>query len=196
MFRSKLLALSKRGQEFPIEILARQTTIVSTHVSILVARDISLRKEAEKERDRMQGQLLHTSKLASIGTIAAGVAHEINNPLAIISGLTSLMHSDIQALQNGATDRAEGMIKSLKKQEIAIARIVAIVSGLRTFARTDTEHIQPIDLHQTLLETTALIQTMFDKAGVILELNLKATSPTMVMGNIGKFQQVFFNTSV
>ncbi|MEI8348299.1 MAG: ATP-binding protein, partial [Pseudomonadota bacterium] len=155
--------------------------------AIVVFLDITESKRLEKEKSQMQSQLLHTSKLVSIGTLAAGVAHEINNPLTIIKGFaTSLIK--LWERKNRLGDE----IISLKRIDRAVDRISTIVNRLRTFARVDEETFKVINLHTVIQETLLLIEAIYKNAGITIEMILQSSDP-MIMGNIGKIQQVILN---
>ncbi len=90
------------------------------------------------EKNKMKAQLLHTEKLASIGELAAGVGHEINNPLAIAMGNLSRMQKELkkQNIQNPFFE------KSLSRQKDAFDRIAFIVDGLLTYATFNNDNIE------------------------------------------------------
>ncbi len=144
--------------------------------------DITERKKKEQETIRLHKQVLHASKLASIGTLAAGVAHEINNPLAIINGFVALLKESVP----------EDKRHMLEKQEVAVERISKVVNSLRTYARADTDIVEKLDVHQVIRETLVLMEPLFEKEGVHIETCPDAPS-AVVEGNAGKLQQVFMN---
>ncbi|MBI2520285.1 MAG: PAS domain S-box protein [Bdellovibrio sp.] len=149
-------------------------------------QDISERKKVEEEKLNIQTQLIHSSKLASIGTLAAGVAHEINNPLAIISGYAEIMKQKCKELcLQGDTELIQKIIK-------ASARIAEIVSGLRTYARQDSETVDDIDLHVCINETLSLVKGIYEKENIKIETHLNAMD-FILKANMGKLQQVILN---
>jgi len=148
-----------------------------------ILRDISERKRADEERGRMQAQLVRSDKLASIGTLAAGVAHEINNPLTAIK-------MNLGSLRDRITDAQARRV--LEMQDKAVDRIARIVSGLRAYARADSEAVQPFDVHAVVAETLALIEPLMKKSGHQVETRLASQQP-LVAGSPGKLQQVLMN---
>jgi signal transduction histidine kinase/ActR/RegA family two-component response regulator len=157
------------------------------HLTI-VFNDVTARVASEAEKGRIQSQLLHSEKLASIGTLAAGVAHEINNPLAIALGNLELATARIVNL----TPQDEQLIRQMTRQQQALERIAGIVSGLRTYSRADTNKVEPVDIHKAVLDTLSLCETIFAKEGIAIEKRLEA-DPTIINGNMGKLQQVIMN---
>lgn len=154
-------------------------------------RDATERKQMEAEKDRIQSQLIHTEKLASIGTLAAGMAHEINNPLAIISGYLEIMGNDVSSSDSNHYN-SEKMKKYIGKQKEAVKRIANIVNGLRLSVRPDNSDTIQVDFHRLVTETLSIIESAYLKAGIRLELELNSKQP-YVQGNYGKFQQVLMN---
>lgn len=148
----------------------------------VLVHDITDRKKVQEERREMQN-LLQASKLASIGMLAAGVAHEINNPLAILKGNISLMQD------NGD----EKMAQILGRQDKAVDRIARIVKALNIYARND-EGGSPvrIDVHQALSETLELIIPLFQKENIEFDCRLNA-SKFVIDANVGSFQQILMN---
>ncbi len=100
------------------------------------------------ERKKLEEQMLHTEKLASVGTLAAGVAHEINNPLAIILGFTDL-------LLETAAENSESydILKTIQKQGNNAKRIVA---NLLSFVRDKECREEDIDINRSIEEVFAV----------------------------------------
>jgi PAS domain S-box-containing protein len=136
------------------------------------------------DRVRLEDQLVQNEKLTSIGLLAAGVAHEVNTPLAVISSYSQMLRKDI-----GPEDHRHKLLEKITKQTF---RASEIVNGLLNFSRTTATEFLDVDVHQVIHETLSLLDHQFRKAQIRLELNLEAESP-VVFGNSGKLQQVFLN---
>lgn len=167
--------------------------------SMGVALDVTESRRKEMENQRIQGQLVHASKLASVGTLASGVAHEINNPLAIAKGFVDLFLEQAQDEINrghrapgGISRPSPVLVQSHQKIVAALIRIENIVRGLRTFARVDHELVEPLDLHRAIADTVDLIRVMFEKRNIQIDLALQHPTP-LIIGNVGKIQQVIMN---
>lgn len=147
-------------------------------------KEVLLEKNFQLER----AKALHNSKLASIGQLAAGVGHEINNPLSIISGHIKIAE---QLLLNEGIDKND-LVDRFKKVNTAVTRIANIVKGLRTFARSDENLISRFDIYESLKESIDLLKEIYEKEGV--ELNLRGEKKlAFINGNRGRIQQVIVN---
>ena len=177
----------KSGELRDVEVYASLVQLQRYPLIYAIVHDISERKRAERERSAMQQQLVHTEKLASIGTLAAGVAHEINNPLAIVRGFTGRLAKRLAEAAPG-----DGDDKTVETINRAIARIVAIVDSLGAYARTDTDEIVAVDMNKVISEVIFFIRQLSKSAGVEIEQKSAAGSPH-VRGNVGKLQQVLIN---
>jgi len=113
--------------------------------------DITDRKLQELEVVRQRQISVHKSKLAGIGEIAAGVGHEVNNPLGIIIG-------NVEKLTrfNGERFADEDMTLGLERIMLSSERIANIVTGLRMYARSD-EKMEAFCLAETARESTLLL---------------------------------------
>jgi len=150
--------------------------------------DISDRKRMELEKGKIQDQLFRASKLATIGTLAAGVAHEINNPLTIIDGNIGIIRDHL--LEKSAAD--ERVFDLLQKQEKGVRRIANIVNGLRSYARADNDTLQNTNLNNVITDTVLLVEEIYRKADIEVTTRL-SSEPLFVRGNPGKLQQVLMN---
>ncbi|MBF0367111.1 MAG: PAS domain S-box protein [Oligoflexia bacterium] len=178
--------LKKDGSLFFADISARAITLGDKECLVGFFRDITPRKQAEAERAKLQAQLMHQEKLASIGTLAAGVAHEINNPLSIVMGYIDIVEMECN---NHCGKNNQELIPIIKE---ASRRIATIVNGLRTYVRTDTEHVQAIDLHECINKTIHLVEEIYKKENITLKAQLLAHD-YFIKGNAGKIQQVIMN---
>ncbi len=144
--------------------------------TIIVFEDVT-------ERVRLQQQLLTSEKLASIGLLSAGVAHEINTPLTGIS-------SYVQMLQKKLTD--SHYTKILEKIEAQTERVARIIKNLLNFARNPSDYsFHRVNLSESLQEIISLIDYKLKALNINLELNLSPLKPIYAQGE--RLQQVFIN---
>ena len=135
----------------------------------------------------MQARVAQSERLASVGMLAAGVAHEINNPLGGILTLTSLTLEDTD--ENDA--RRENLAEVVRQTE----RCRDIVKGLLEFSRQSRAGTEEVDLNEVVKETLALVgnQSLFFNVDVVLEL---APDLPHIMADRSQMQQVFMNLFV
>jgi two-component system NtrC family sensor kinase len=136
------------------------------------------------DRNELERRLVQADKLSSIGLLAAGVAHEVNTPLAVISTYAQML-----AKQVSGDDQKSKLLEKIAKQTF---RASEIVNSLLNFSRTSPTEFAELDLNRVIRETASLVEHQFEKSGVVTALNLADDLPTM-RGNAGKLQQVFLN---
>ena len=136
------------------------------------------------DRDELERKLVQADKLSSIGLLAAGVAHEVNTPLAVISTYAQML-----AKQVSGDDQKSKLLEKIAKQTF---RASEIVNSLLNFSRTSPTEFGEVDLNRVIRETATLIEHQFQKSGVQTTVNLAERLPS-VRGNSGKLQQVFLN---
>ena len=136
------------------------------------------------ERVSLETQLAQADKLSSIGLLAAGVAHEINTPLAVISSYAQMLSKQLK----GDT-RLGPVLDKITQQSF---RAAEIANGLLNFSRTSTTEFRDTDLNQVIRDTLSLLDHQFKTAQIIVDLQLTEQLPP-IFGNPGKLQQVFLN---
>ena len=136
------------------------------------------------QRVRLEDQMVQTEKLTSLGLLAAGVAHEVNTPLAVISNYIQML-----AKQIPSDDPRQKTIERIVKQTF---RASEIVNNLLNFSRTGGAEPVAVDLHSVLEETLTLVQHPFKTARVSVVRNYSAELPP-VRGSATRLQQVFLN---
>jgi PAS domain S-box-containing protein len=135
------------------------------------------------EEQRLKDQLIQSEKLAGIGVLASGVAHEINNPLSGIIGMAEI------ALEEDDPSKSRGYLLDILT---CGQRIGEIVNGLRSYSRTaKKEEMGEIDLHEIL--DTSLKMVQLATKSVPVEVVKKYQSVEMIKANPGEIQQVFTN---
>ncbi|HXZ11668.1 MAG TPA: ATP-binding protein [Candidatus Sulfotelmatobacter sp.] len=136
------------------------------------------------QRVRLEEQLVQTEKLTSLGLLAAGVAHEVNTPLAVISNYIQML-----AKQIPSDDPRQKTIDRIVKQTF---RASEIVNNLLNFSRTGAAEFVEINLNLLIEETLVLVQHPFKTAQVNVIKNYTQQLP-LVLGSSTRLQQVFLN---
>jgi len=166
-------------------LIARDFTTVGR---IILVDDITNRIELET-------QLTQAEKLSSIGLLAAGVAHEVNTPLAVISSYTQMLAKQLRTMgeqrhgNSAETDRLSPLLDKITQQTF---RASEIVNGLLNFSRTSGSEFNAVDLNTVVHDTLTLLEHQFKTARIEIDLDLEEDLPA-IQGNQGKLQQVFLN---
>lgn len=141
-----------------------------------------------KINEKMQVKMIHNAKFSSLGEMAAGISHEINNPLSAIMISTHLLRKDFSNPETSAAKVSE----RLKRIEQSAMQAAAIIQGLRLFSRKadDDPHLM-IDLKACTDETLLLCQQRFTSGGVHFQSNV--ASQMEILGNPTMISQVLIN---
>jgi signal transduction histidine kinase len=146
-------------------------------------KDRKRHKDTE-QRKLMENQMAQADKLASIGQLSAGIAHEMNNPLGIILGYTQLLLRD----ENSETER----YKDLKTIEKHVKSCKAIVEDLLSFARSSKPEREVINIQEAIDDVLSFVvqHSDFEKVEVIKDYDINIP-PVLI--NERKLKQVFMN---
>lgn len=136
------------------------------------------------DRIQLEVQLTQAEKLSSIGLLAAGVAHEVNTPLAVISSYTQMLSKHMRDDQ-----RLAPILEKITQQTF---RASEIVNGLLNFSRTSGSEFTNVDLNQLLRDTVTLLEHQFKTAQIQVHTEFEPVLPR-IKGNQGKLQQVVLN---
>ena len=136
------------------------------------------------QRERMEEQMSQTEKLTSLGLLAAGVAHEVNTPLAVISNYIQML-----AKQMPEDDPRHSIIEKIVKQTF---RASEIVNNLLNFSRTGAGELADVDLNRVVEETLSLVAHPLKTSQIRVVKQLSDGLPP-VRGSANKLQQVFLN---
>ena len=148
--------------------------------------DVTERRRAEAEREALAHGARRAEKLAALGTLAAGLAHELNNPIGIMSSRIELM------LLEGASTLPAEVRNDLQVLHRQTQRVARITQGLLSFARRSSGDRTPVDLNYIVRETLLLVESQIVKAGVRLAVDLSPELPA-VLGDADMLQQVVLN---
>ena len=169
----EVVAKRKDGSQFPIHLSVGEGLVDNRRVFVAILSDISVRKE-------LQARLSLAERLVAIGELAAGVAHEINNPINTILNCAQLIRDGDSPNDNAAMIADEA------------TRIAGIVQDLLQFARNDKRELVATDLADVAQRTVRLVRENFAKASVDIQVHVEPGTPT-VRANRSQLQQVLLN---
>lgn len=182
----------KDGGRFPVDLTLSPLEAADDGLVIGIIRDLT-------ERRRMQAMIIQAEKLASLGLLCAGVAHEINNPLAYVANNLAVLERDVQCLSEllAAHDEARlalaatnpelaeridriteaidlpyiraNLGRMVGRTRQGVKRISDIVQNLRMFARLDQAAVDQVDLHQAIAGSLELIWGQLEKRHIVVE---------------------------
>lgn len=173
------------GETRPVALSFSSLATEKERLIIFIVRDLSARRRLEAEREQMRQQLFQTAKLASLGELSAGVAHEINNPLNGVINFAQLLKDE----GTGRTDFERGMLDGIIEEG---DRIASIVRGLLTFARLDEQQVGRVSFGEAVTTSLALFGRQFEKDGIRVEQDVPADLPPL-RADRSRLRQVVLN---
>ncbi|MCJ7772776.1 MAG: ATP-binding protein [Desulfobacterales bacterium] len=159
-------------------------------------RIVKRMKKKDAEKNQLGKQLIGASRLAELGEMAAGFAHEINNPLQIIKNEESLIHITISELKDGGSlkpsSELEDIEESLTQIQLQLSRCSQITQSILKFSRQSEPVLSNIDIHKIISEVTGMIAKKADVNGIVLRCDISPNT-SAVYGDSSQLQQVLLN---
>jgi signal transduction histidine kinase len=145
---------------------------------------------SQEELKRAEAQLIQSSKLASLGTLASGVAHELNQPLAIIRAIAQ---QNLEALSDALTpEQAQLLREDLQIIHRQTVRMSQIIQHLRAFSRKPREEFEPVSLNDVAQNALILLREQLRQRGITLIENYAPDLPP-VLGEANSLEQIVIN---
>ncbi|MFO7931684.1 MAG: PAS domain S-box protein [Thermodesulfobacteriota bacterium] len=174
------------GTEVWVETTGQPIVYNSRKGALVFVRDISERKNAEKEKEKLHNQLAQAQRLESIGRMAGGVAHDFNNLLSIILGYSEMVLEDVHK------DHPHN--SQIKEIHDAALRARELTRQLLAFSRKQVLEIQPVDINAVVTGFERLLRRML---GEDIELNLSLDkTPLTASVDTSQLEQVIMNLAV
>jgi len=177
---------------FEIASRAIRETYTGDVVEVVsVTRDITARVESEAQNRRLADELAHSARLATIGELASGIAHEMNQPLASIVNFASASQRYLQQARLG-NDGLTRVDEGLKRIIYHANRAAEVIKRLRAFLRKGQQSIGPVQLNAVVANVARLCQWDAEKHGVQIEQCLPDRSP-LINADTVLLEQVLIN---
>lgn len=189
-------ARKKDGDIFPIELSVGEVKDSSHKQFVGIIRDISERIKAQSDAILNRERLAHVTRLSTMGEMAAGIAHEINQPLSAISSYAQACRNIISNNSSSATDlvfHRQKLSDTLEKISNQALRAGEVIRRLRSFVKKRHAQREPVDLNGLIEDTIELakVDTRLLDHGIKLHLTIEP-KPQLMIDPI-QIQQVLFN---
>ena len=180
---------------------ANYVTLIGLHMSLVIILMITVLitrymitviRKRDMEADFLNKQFMQASKLASIGELSAGVAHEINNPLAIILTERQILLDDASRMRAMDPDFRTQFIDSMAQIDTQIQRCKRITQNLLRFSRRTQSVIETVDLNEFIHELVDLMEREASTEGIQFRTDLAEDLPD-IQSDPSQLQQVFLN---
>lgn len=162
------------------------TTIFTTHLAV------SQLQQSDATMQELNAQLVQSDKLAAIGKMAAGVAHEINNPLNVILQKTGWMEDLLEEEGIKESENFEEFQTSVQKIEEHVERARKVVHNMLGFARKMEPHLENVDINDTINQTITILENYARTNNIEIQADLSGKLP-IIASDQAQLQQVFLN---
>ena len=175
-----------------LAVLGLASLFIVAAVLVLVRLFVRRLEANDAERAALDAQLAHSARLVSLGRMAAGVAHEINNPLAAISELAGEVQDIMVPEQAERLDEGDVVSDNLARIQNQVERARGVTHRMLKFARRMEPHLESTDVNELLRETYAFVEkeALFSNVQVVLDLDPQLP---LIQSDRAQLQQVVLN---
>lgn len=182
----KFEIILKNGKHVPIELTINSITLIGQKLMILYLRDVTEQQNANKEIARQREVLLRNERLSAMGSLLAGVAHELNNPLSVVVGQSQLLIE---------TQHDARVLNRAEKIANAANRCAKVVSTFLAMARQQPLQRSNILINDLIIDALNLLEDGLHRDNIHIDLHLKEDMP-YIFANSDQLHQVFTNIIV
>lgn len=182
----------ERALRVTMVVLALGLLVILTTAFLLSKRMVGRIAKADREKHMMNEQVVETGKLASVGELAAGIAHEINNPVAIMVEEAGWIGDLLEEEDFKDGTNLEEFRRALAQINTQGKRCKEITHKLLSFARKTDERVQELDIDEVIEDIVALSAQRAKYSNVAVKLNLSDDLPKVRLSQ-AELQQVFLN---
>ncbi|ACY16018.1 PAS/PAC sensor hybrid histidine kinase [Haliangium ochraceum DSM 14365] len=181
----------KDGSTYPVETLWSIKTFEGDEYLLGVGRDVTEQRRIELELRQAEESMRVSDRLTTVGTLAAGIVHEINNPLAYVMGNLEFLIEQVEEWSEGVADeyRSE-LLPALREARSGAVRMDRIVRDLRTFSRRDEDSVSAVSLSQVL---DSSINIAMNEIRQRAKIERSYAQDVAVQANESRLGQVFLN---
>lgn len=180
--------MRKNGTTIILELSLAEYSIDNAHYFTHIVRDVSLRKQRERQNKKHLNELAHVTRLGLMGEMASGIAHELNQPLSAISSYTQVCINLINTENPDLVELAEILYKT---QQQAL-RAGQIIHRMREFVKSHAKHRVTVDINMLIHEAVGLCVAELKQSGINLIFELGDSLPLVYVDHI-QIEQVIIN---
>lgn len=190
--RLELEAMRRDGSTVPVELTITEVRLPERRLFTAHLRDLSARKAAEAEIERQRESLFQSEKMAALGSLLAGVAHELNNPLAVVLGQASML---CDGFAGPRPESAQDIERRARTIEQAAERCARVVRSFLAIARQRKAERREIHLDEVVAQVLDLLAYGLRTAGIVVETSIPADLPA-IGADPDQLHQVLLNLVV
>lgn len=190
--RLELEAMRRDGSTVPVELTITEVRLPERRLFTAHLRDLSASKAAQAEIERQRESLFQSEKMAALGSLLAGVAHELNNPLAVVLGQATMLCDGLVGPEPEGTDAIGRRAKTIEQ---AAERCARVVRSFLAIARQRKAERREVNLGEIVAQVLQLLAYGLRTAGIEIETSIPAELPP-IGADPDQLHQVLLNLVV